>query len=89
MPRPRCRFRRRTRRSGCGGRTELQGYLQRPAGYYLGGDLSEETMLFFYDTGRNSKTTFLNTLAAIMGDYAMFAPMDSFVGPDLMLCCER
>ena len=35
-------------------------------------------LFFFYGTGANGKGTFLNTLTAILGDYAKVAGMDTF-----------
>lgn len=57
----------------------LQKYLQRVAGYCLTGATSAHALFFLYGTGANGKSVFLNTLATIMGDYAMSAPMDTFM----------
>jgi len=56
----------------------LAAYLQRLAGYCLTGLTREHSLGFFYGTGGNGKGTFLNTLTAIMADYAAVASMDSF-----------
>ena len=61
-----------------GGDTELAAYLQRVAGYCLTGHTSEHALFFLYGTGANGKSVFVNTLAGIMGDYAVTAPMDTF-----------
>ena len=58
---------------------ELQKYLQRVAGYCLTGHTSEHALFFLHGTGANGKTVFVNTLAGIMGDYAITAPMEVFV----------
>lgn len=57
---------------------DLQSYLQRVAGYSLTGDISEEKLFFIYGTGGNGKGTFLNTIQAIMGDYALTAATETF-----------
>jgi P4 family phage/plasmid primase-like protien len=57
----------------------LQQYLQRVAGYCLTGVTSEHVLFFFYGTGANGKGVFLNTLRRIWNDYAVVAPMESFI----------
>lgn len=57
----------------------LQEYLQRVAGYALTGETTEHALFFFFRTGANGKSVFLNTLAAVMGDYAVNSPMDTFL----------
>lgn len=61
------------------GDLELQAYLARMGGYALTGVTSEHAFFFLYGTGANGKSVFLNTLAAILGDYATNAPMDTFM----------
>ena len=58
--------------------TELTGYLQRAAGYALTGSIKEQALFFAYGTGGNGKGTFLNTIQAIMGDYAIVASAETF-----------
>jgi putative DNA primase/helicase len=62
-----------------GGDGELQAYLQRVAGYCLTGSIREHAVFFAHGSGGNGKSVFLNTIAAVMGDYATTAPMDVFV----------
>jgi P4 family phage/plasmid primase-like protien len=62
-----------------GGNSELQGFLQRIAGYALTGSIREHALFFFYGTGGNGKGVFLNTVSAILSDYAAVAPMETFV----------
>lgn len=62
-----------------GGDEALQAYLARVAGYTLTGVTSEHALFFLYGTGANGKSVFVNTLAAILGDYATNAPMDTFM----------
>lgn len=57
---------------------QLEMYLQRVAGYALTGSISEQALFFAYGTGGNGKGTFLNTIQAIMGDYALVASAETF-----------
>lgn len=61
------------------GDAEMQSYLARMAGYAMTGVTTEHALFFFYGTGANGKSVFLNTLAAVFGDYATNAPMDTFI----------
>lgn len=61
------------------GDDELQAFLQRLAGYSLTGSIREHALFFAYGTGGNGKGVFLNTLNAILGDYAAIAPMATFL----------
>jgi putative DNA primase/helicase len=58
---------------------DLQAYLQRMAGYCLTGITTEHVMFFAYGTGANGKSVFINTLAGVWGDYAVVAPMETFI----------
>ncbi|MBY0331886.1 MAG: bifunctional DNA primase/polymerase [Acetobacteraceae bacterium] len=61
-----------------GGDAELQDFLARIAGYALTGSTREHSLFFIYGTGGNGKGVFLNTLAAVLGDYAITAGMETF-----------
>lgn len=65
-------------KSVTGGNAELIQYLQRVAGYALLGVKPEHALVFLYGLGANGKSTFVNTLAGVLGDYAQVAPMDTF-----------
>ncbi|MDE6539365.1 MAG: hypothetical protein K2K66_04180 [Ruminococcus sp.] len=52
------------------GDNELIRYIQKALGYSLSGDTSEQCAFFLYGTGRNGKSTFLEVVRKIMGDYA-------------------
>jgi P4 family phage/plasmid primase-like protien len=55
----------------------LQNYLRKAVGCSLTGDVREHALFFLYGTGANGKSTFVNTVQAMMGtDYAMKAPPD-------------
>lgn len=57
---------------------QLVGFLQRLAGYCLTGSTREHALFFLYGTGGNGKGVFLNTLRAIMADYAEVSSTDVF-----------
>lgn len=52
------------------GDSELIRYIQKALGYSLSGETSEQCAFFLYGTGRNGKSTFLEVVRRIMGDYA-------------------
>ena len=58
---------------------QLELFLQRVAGYALTGSVEEHALFFGHGTGSNGKGVFVNTISAIMGDYAMTAAMETFV----------
>ncbi len=62
-----------------GGNQELMIYLQRMMGYCLTGVTREHALFFLYGTGANGKSVFVNTMLAVMGDYGMNAPMETFM----------
>ena len=62
----------------CGNDIDLEMYLQRFAGYCLTGITTEHALAFFYGTGRNGKSVFLDAIREIMGDYAKVASMEMF-----------
>lgn len=53
--------------------------LRQLAGYALVGDAREEILPFAFGGGGNGKGVTINTLARIMGDYAVTASMDTFM----------
>lgn len=61
------------------GNEGLIDFLQRAVGYSLTGCTTEHVLFFLYGSGANGKSTFLNTLMNVLGDYAK--PTD----PDLLL----
>jgi putative DNA primase/helicase len=60
-------------------KTELIAFLQTAAGWAMTGDNSEQIMFMLYGSGANGKTTFLNTLMHILGDYAIATPTETFM----------
>jgi putative DNA primase/helicase len=57
---------------------DLRSFLQRWFGYCLTGEISEHSLLFCYGTGGNGKSVLLNTISAILEDYAVMAALDTF-----------
>jgi putative DNA primase/helicase len=58
---------------------ELQAFLQRYIGYCCTGFTTEHVFIFAWGTGANGKTTFVNTIRGILGDYATVADMNTFL----------
>ncbi len=58
---------------------DLIGFLQRLIGYALTGDTREEIVAFFWGTGQNGKTKFIETFKFILGDYAKTARAESLM----------
>ncbi len=54
-----------------GGDIELEAYLQRLIGYTLTGSAIEHCLGFLYGRGRNGKSTFLETMQSLTGDYSV------------------
>lgn len=48
----------------------LQEYLQKCVGYSLSGSIREQCAFFLYGIGNNGKSTFLDIISDILGDYA-------------------
>lgn len=58
---------------------DLVEYMQRLVGYSLTGDISEQGMYFLVGGGSNGKSTFVNTIKKIMGDYGLQTNSDTFI----------
>src|SRR5262249_2167435 len=53
-------------------------FFQQWCGYSLTGDTKEHALVFVVGPGKNGKSTFLETAAEIMGEYAAAAAMETF-----------
>jgi len=62
------------------GQPEMVAYLQRAVGYSLVGSTDEQVLLVLHGSGANGKSTFLETIRAVAGDYTRNVPADSLVG---------
>ncbi len=58
---------------------DLRSFVQRAAGYSATGDTSEQCMFIHHGPGANGKSTFQETLAAALGDYAMRTPTETLL----------
>jgi len=61
------------------GNQELLTWLQRAIGYSLTGETGEQSFFLCYGTGSNGKSTFLNVLRALLGEYAEQASFQTFL----------
>lgn len=59
---------------------EIRAFLRRYLGYCLLGITTEQCLLFFYGAGRNGKSTLVDLVVEILGDYAISMSIDSFAG---------
>ena len=61
-----------------GGDAGMIRFAQQWAGYSLTGDTREHALVFVYGDGGTGKSTFLNTIAGILGDYHKKTPIETF-----------
>jgi putative DNA primase/helicase len=61
------------------GDKELIEYMQRLIGYSLTGEITEQIMVFLIGGGSNGKSTFINTIKDLMGEYGKQAKSDTFI----------
>lgn len=58
---------------------ELIRFIQKMIGYALTGDISEQVMFFLVGGGRNGKSTFINIIKNLLGDYGKQTNSDTFI----------
>jgi putative DNA primase/helicase len=58
--------------------SELIAYVRRAVGYSLTGETSEQSFFCNHGDGANGKTTFLNAVRHVFGDYASNLPFSAF-----------
>ncbi|MBG9504004.1 DNA primase [Bacillus thuringiensis] len=58
---------------------ELIEFIQKSIGYSLTSDISEQVMFFLYGSGRNGKSTFINTIKSLLGNYAKQTNSNTFI----------
>jgi putative DNA primase/helicase len=56
--------------------SDLQHYLQSAVGYSLTGSIQEQVIFLLQGPGCNGKSTFLNAISSILGDYAQYSSCD-------------
>lgn len=61
------------------GATDLAEFLKRLLGYGICGDTKEQVWCFFWGKGANGKSTLLETLSHVIGDYSMNAGSETFI----------
>lgn len=61
------------------GNQDLVYYLQKLLGYSLTADISEQKFFIMHGCGANGKSTLLNVIARIMGDYATVCPINTLL----------
>jgi putative DNA primase/helicase len=61
-----------------GSNRELIEYIQRVVGYCLTGDVSEQCLFLCFGSGANGKSTFLELIKFILGQYAYNLPFSAF-----------
>lgn len=57
---------------------KIIGFLKRSCGYSLTGDTREQVMFFLYGSGANGKSTFIDVIQYILGDYAAATESNTF-----------
>lgn len=57
---------------------DLIYFLQKAIGYSLTGETGEQCLFLMYGTGANGKTTFLNAILDILGEYGMQSDFSTF-----------
>jgi putative DNA primase/helicase len=62
-----------------GGDEDMQSFLRVLTGYCLTGRTDEEKLFILYGPGGTGKTTFIEAIKAVLGDYAMTADFDTFL----------
>jgi putative DNA primase/helicase len=61
---------------------DLIGFLRRAVGYSLTGETSEQCFFLLHGSGANGKSTFIEVLRALLGDYARQADASTFLHKD-------
>lgn len=62
-----------------GGSDEVMRFVQRAVGYSLTGEMTAQCFFLLYGGGQNGKSTFLNTLREMFGDYGYPAAFHTFL----------
>jgi putative DNA primase/helicase len=62
-----------------GSKPGLTNFLRRAVGYSLTGDTSERALFIMYGSGANGKSTALETIRALFGDYGLRTPAETLL----------
>lgn len=65
-----------------GGNESVATYLQMQVGYSLTGHIDQQCLFFLYGHGANGKSTFMNTIAKLAGEYHRKVDMDAILESD-------
>jgi putative DNA primase/helicase len=60
-------------------KADVISFVQTVVGWALTGDTSEQAMFILFGSGANGKSTFLNTIMYLLGDYAIATPTETFM----------
>jgi P4 family phage/plasmid primase-like protien len=60
----------------------VRTFIQRAVGYSLTGDIREQVLFLLYGLGDNGKSTFIEVLRALLGEYSAAAAFDTFLHQD-------
>jgi putative DNA primase/helicase len=58
---------------------DVQEFVRRAVGYSLTGETGEQVLFLCWGTGANGKTTFIETIMAILGDFALKTPAETLL----------
>ncbi len=61
---------------------KIRAFIQRYLGYCLTALTCEQVFVFFYGNGRNGKSTLVDLICRIIGDYATTIPFETLAGDD-------
>jgi putative DNA primase/helicase len=61
------------------GDKDVIGFVQRAVGYTLSGEVGEQCLFLLVGTGANGKSTFVNAINSLFGDYAAAIPMHTLM----------
>lgn len=61
------------------GNKDLEKFLQRAIGYSISGDVREQCLFFCFGSGQNGKSTFLEIIREMVGDYSQQAEFSTFL----------
>lgn len=59
--------------------TDTRLFVQKWLGYCLTGEISEQCMVIFEGKGANGKSTLVDVVARLLGEYAMTVPVETFL----------
>ena len=60
-------------------KNDVINFLQTACGWAVTGDIREQTMFILFGSGANGKSTFLNVILSLLGEYAMATNTETFM----------